>query len=539
MRREFRVFGPPGTGKTTYLTRQIEKAHGKYGDSMIVASFTKAAARELVSRGLPLPRECVGTLHALCYHALDEPTIAESKIDEFNSTWPQFRLSGEKIDVEDPHGDPGGEKTNADDLMYQYQVWRAMMKDRAIMPSHVSAFATKWEEWKRESGYFDFTDLIEKGLELVPVAPGNPKVGFFDEAQDFTPLELSLVRQWAESMEWMILVGDDDQCLYRFKGATPSAFLEPEVDPSMKTILSRSWRVPRLIQRKAKAWIETCSRREPKEYKGRDEDGSIRKIPVDYGVPGVLISEIDERYLWDGSDQTVMILTACSYMLSAVITELRDRGIPFHNPFRRKRGDWNPLKRSSRGTSSSDMVLSFTAASTRSPATWTAAEFRTWVKQIKVKGALEKGWRDELSVIDTMLEDEEAEDVYMDEDWIRMILTEEAFTRGQQGDLSWLEDHVKSTRRKGLEYPVRVYEKRGRKALSESPRVCVGTIHSVKGGEADAVYLFPDVSFSGFKEWNMGGESRDSVIRQFYVGMTRARRDLVVCRPRGPMSVMI
>jgi len=49
--REFQVFGPPGTSKTTYLTKQIGLAAEKYGiENIMVASFTRTAARELVGR---------------------------------------------------------------------------------------------------------------------------------------------------------------------------------------------------------------------------------------------------------------------------------------------------------------------------------------------------------------------------------------------------------------------------------------------------------------------------------------------------------
>lgn len=55
MPNEYRIFGPPGTGKTTYLSQQIIKAVKKYGSRRVmVASFTKTAAEELVSRDLPL-----------------------------------------------------------------------------------------------------------------------------------------------------------------------------------------------------------------------------------------------------------------------------------------------------------------------------------------------------------------------------------------------------------------------------------------------------------------------------------------------------
>ena len=48
----------------------------------------------------------------------------------------------------------------------------------------------------------------------------------------------------------------------------------------------------------------------------------------------------------------------------------------------------------------------------------------------------------------------------------------------------------------------------------------------MKGGEADVVYLFPDISPQSYEGIQRGTEGRDAVIRQFYVGMTRAKDKL-------------
>jgi superfamily I DNA/RNA helicase len=66
--------------------------------------------------------------------------------------------------------------------------------------------------------------------------------------------------------------------------------------------------------------------------------------------------------------------------------------------------------------------------------------------------------------------------------------------------------------------------------LLEDPGVVVGTIHSVKGGQADVVYLFPDLSRAGNAQYDVAGVFRDSVIRLFYVGATRARETLYICQ---------
>jgi hypothetical protein len=65
--------------------------------------------------------------------------------------------------------------------------------------------------------------------------------------------------------------------------------------------------------------------------------------------------------------------------------------------------------------------------------------------------------------------------------------------------------------------------------------------HYVSGGaivhNSDVVYLFPDVSLAGMREWLSRGEQHDNVVRQFYVGMTRAREELVVCGPSSTAHV--
>ena len=79
----------------------------------------------------------------------------------------------------------------------------------------------------------------------------------------------------------------------------------------------------------------------------------------------------------------------------------------------------------------------------------------------------------------------------------------------------------------------------GPKALQETPKVIVGTIHSVKGGEADIVYLFPDLSQAGDSQYKRDGAPRDSVIRVFYVGATRARETLYICQRDSALAVSI
>jgi superfamily I DNA/RNA helicase len=105
--------------------------------------------------------------------------------------------------------------------------------------------------------------------------------------------------------------------------------------------------------------------------------------------------------------------------------------------------------------------------------------------------------------------------------------------------LHWWGDHISPKYRKRIQFPGKVANRRGGQTLVDIPQVIVGTIHSVKGGEADVVYLFPDLSPAGDDLYRRGGPQRDSVIRQFYVGATRARETLYLCSPNSGSAISI
>lgn len=93
---EYRIFGPPGTGKTTTLTRLIAEACKEYGsERVLAASFTKTAARTLVARHLPMNDEQIGTLHALAYRQMDRPkVVTRTHLKDWNEAHPSCPFEG-------------------------------------------------------------------------------------------------------------------------------------------------------------------------------------------------------------------------------------------------------------------------------------------------------------------------------------------------------------------------------------------------------------------------------------------------------------
>lgn len=530
--RETRIFGPPGTGKTTYLSRQIEAAAEKYDPSdIMVASFTRTAAVELNSRKLPIPRQNIGTLHALCYRSMNSPEIAETHIDEFNKVHPEYELSDEYSGNMEENLVDANFKKEADRYLAYYNIHRARMQPitQERVPPSMLGFIKAWERWKLENDYVDFTDMVSMTLKSKAPPPGGARVGIYDEVQDFNPLELALVRSWAEHQDFALLAGDDDQAIYTFTGASPDAFLYPDIPQAQKRVLSQSWRLPKKVKEFADAWIKNVSIREPKDYKPRDFEGEVLEQFSNFRMPERLIDEA-ERYISNG--KTVMFLATCGYMLTQIKATLKGRAIPFHNPYRKTRGDWNPLGSfvKVRGrTYMRERILAFLkkdGIGTRNY--WDFPDLEAWTDIIKSKGVLTKKAKEAIEAVNESLSGVPPQGI---DQFYSEIFEPQALECALRRDLDWFVESVLGSKRNQIEFPVNVYKRRGEQALLEQPKVVISTIHGVKGGEADVVFLFPDISLAGAKEYNSSAEGRDSIIRTFYVGMTRARETLVLCQP--------
>jgi hypothetical protein len=103
----------------------------------------------------------------------------------------------------------------------------------------------------------------------------------------------------------------------------------------------------------------------------------------------------------------------------------------------------------------------------------------------------------------------------------------------------WWRDRLTGDAATRSEYPAAIAAKCGSRALMETPKTIVGTIHFLQSGQAVVVYLFADLSRAGGEQYQQIGAPRDSVARLFYVGITRAREALYICQPEFHRAVSI
>jgi superfamily I DNA/RNA helicase len=514
---ERRVYGPPGTGKTTWIAHRAEELADEFGaDQVSICSLTRAAIREVAGRDLSIPSENITTLHARCKRALMAGKPAEAEAKSFAKAHPSFATDecmpkglvrgSSDDDTSDEVLLSGGGLT-----LYEHaQILRQQMVSPREWEPRVAMWYAVWSDWCKAEGLLDFTGWLEacNGTHALP----PQQILFVDEAQDHTPLQLAVVRSWDVRRRY--LVGDDDQNLYEWSGAVPRRFLEPAIPEEHEMVLSQSYRVPRAVHGVASAWISAVSYRKEKEYTPRDADGEL-----DYSG----FSLLDARSggvpdSWRDPDRRAMVLASCSYMLNDVLHALKAEAIPFHNPYRRADAHWNPLER----------PLQTMRSLVVGDRDWTGNEALRWASALSEGKAFYRGGKGAFlescreagghplpgGLVGEFVSDD-AEDLAISQD---IAIFEKMRMTGATGD--W-------------PYSIRVARAHG---VGVEPWVIVGTIHSVKGGEADTVALFPDLSPAGYAEYASSAH-RDRIIRLFYVGMTRARDRLELCERSSPRAV--
>jgi uncharacterized protein (TIGR00375 family) len=230
------VVAGPGTGKTHTLMARIAAllAGGTPPESILAVTFTHRAAAELrerLARSLgdgPVPR--ADTLHAL---ALSVWTDSGGQAPVLLSEEAARRLFAEA------NPELAGARLRG--------AWRDLNLSREGLappatgdPAGAAEWAERYSRQKADWNLLDFTDLLEFWLEKLEQGSFRPPWTqvLVDEVQDFTPLQLAVVKALAAGAGTSLFaIGDPDQSIYGFRGAAAD----------VRTELTRAWPELRVI----------------------------------------------------------------------------------------------------------------------------------------------------------------------------------------------------------------------------------------------------------------------------------------------------
>lgn len=236
--RAVAVIAGPGTGKTHTLIEKIafliqEK---QVAPAEITAvTFTKKAAEELkhrIQKKLGKRKASAvktGTFHSICLELL------KSWKGEIRLADEQQQMDAATAAIKDC-----GLSTSPFAFLRRISAWKSGVSELEDEPLREAA--CQYAKQLREDNLLDFDDLLTETLVYMEEHPQEPALGeggwlLVDEFQDVSLPQYRLIRQWAVRGKALFVIGDPDQCIYGFRGAVPQVFRRLKEDyPDLREI---------------------------------------------------------------------------------------------------------------------------------------------------------------------------------------------------------------------------------------------------------------------------------------------------------------
>ncbi|MEO8205017.1 MAG: ATP-dependent helicase [Chthoniobacterales bacterium] len=355
------VIAGAGSGKTRTLTYRVAwlLEHGVAPKNILLLTFTNKAAREMLDRVaslVPSGAEGVwgGTFHSIGNRILrrhaesvgfrqgfsimdreDQKEMLDSVIARCGFVskerrFPKGDVLGDIFSLANNTAAPIG-KILAD--QYRYFI---------PLTLEIEQVATAYEGRKKETNCMDFDDLLSKSLELFQL---NPEIAalyqkqfqfiLVDEYQDTNRLQAELIDLMGKQHGNVMVVGDDAQSIYSWRGANFENILQfPKRYPNTKTFrIETNYRSVPEVLRVANAAIATNERQFKKELQPVRKESTVRPALVPLATNNEQAAFIAQRILEiheEGTDlHDIAVLYRAHYHSMEVQLELTRRGIPF------------------------------------------------------------------------------------------------------------------------------------------------------------------------------------------------------------------
>lgn len=505
-----KVFGPPGTGKTTWMLNRLENIIDEGVDVGRIAylTFSVSAREEAKSRALerlplvsPDKFKYFKTIHGICFSEMDIGRQHVMQTDDYLdfAKYCGTHFSQDYTDELDQTGTPFGWSTSIGNAyMNIRQLAAATMMEPtsqkfmdAWWPEDVNVDSFKqimmrYEEYKQDKIKFDFVDMLHMFMKSGSSLPVTHV--FVDEAQDLSELQWFIVEIFCRNAKQLYLAGDDDQAIYSFIGASQYGFLDREADETI--VLDKSYRLRSNIWKFANRIISQVGRRQAKIVSTRSDGGSVNWWGLS---PEELVERIDLN--------DVLIISPTNIQLARIQSRLEERGVShtykgkspaeaamtetFYWYHRARKGDSIPILQAARLL----RILKLEAAKAMTEqARLTSGDF--------ISKAVLTGHG------------------------VRWIAGRDSCTY-----VSTRNSHVRTN----LSAFDIALKSQNIEAMLEKPRVRLTTYHGSKGLEANSVILLTDCSKPAV---DYADKNPDYERRLAYVGVTRAKEELHIAQPQ-------
>ena len=336
-----------GSGKTRVITHRIAWLLGKgVPQAQILAvTFTNKAAREMAQRVKELIPRKLNQLTVCTFHAFGAQVLRERHdLLGYRANFSIYDSQDQATLLRETSRELG-EKGAALDLVAAAQVISAVKTGRAAWGQENGSYQPLFREYQRNLKVYnavDFDDLLVLPLQLLVSNPEvldeyNERYRYLlvDEFQDTSTVQYDLMKLLAGPRGNVCVVGDDDQSIYSWRGASYENMLRFEQDfPRLKVItLEQNYRSTGTILRAANALISGNTRRKKKAlWTGLPEGELIEEYPAETEVAEAefIASRIRTLMIRDSYRyEDFGVLVRANHLTRALEESFRKENIPY------------------------------------------------------------------------------------------------------------------------------------------------------------------------------------------------------------------
>ena len=342
------VVAGPGSGKTTVLTERLVYLlkNGAEAKSCLLLSFTRASSKEMAlrfaKRGIAGNSPHFSTIHALCLSLLREVRGIEreglvnlyEKMDWLSAYFLEKGIAREE--VEELLLNYGNQISYFKSITEEERMYFLREeKNEDFLP-----LFQYYEKMRKLRGKLDFEDLL---IEVLLELQKNTRIAdswksrfsyiLVDEFQDLSLIQYAILKALSEKGASLFVVGDEDQSIYGFRGASPDILFRFAGDfPDCERIfLADNFRSKEEIVLLSKRLIGKNKKRFQKPLTGRrGRGGKAKYFLLETGVEeAVLLVEHVESLLREGCPpEEIAVLCRSKMQITPLLPGFMERGIP-------------------------------------------------------------------------------------------------------------------------------------------------------------------------------------------------------------------